>query len=40
MTVDLFVVPFMVLLVIALGTVSIQIFRGANTNPAKVLRSE
>ena len=40
MTVDLFVVPLIVLLVIALGTVSVQIFRGANTNPAKVLRSE
>ena len=40
MTVDLFVVPLIVLLVIALGTVSVQIFRGANTNPARILRSE
>jgi putative ABC transport system permease protein len=37
---DLFVVPVIVLAAIALGTVSLQILRGANTNPAKVLRSE
>ncbi|TXH27240.1 MAG: FtsX-like permease family protein [Cyclobacteriaceae bacterium] len=37
---DLFVVPVVILAVIALGTVSVQILRGANTNPAKVLRSE
>lgn len=37
---DLFVVPVVILAVIALGTVSIQILRGANVNPAKVLRSE
>lgn len=40
MTADLFIVPLIGLTVIALGTVSIQIFRGANTNPAEVLRSE
>ncbi|MBS1979414.1 MAG: ABC transporter permease [Bacteroidetes bacterium] len=39
-TADLFIIPLMVLVVIALGTVSIQILRGAHTNPAKVLRSE
>lgn len=37
---DLFVVPVLILMVLALGTVSFQIIRGANTNPAKVLRSE
>lgn len=37
---DLFVVPIIILAIIALGTVSLQILRGANTNPAKVLRSE
>jgi putative ABC transport system permease protein len=37
---DLFVVPVIILAVIALGTVSLQILRGANANPAKVLRSE
>lgn len=37
---DLFVVPVVVLAMIALGTVSLQILRGANANPAKVLRSE
>jgi putative ABC transport system permease protein len=37
---DLFVVPVVVLTVIALGTVSFQIMRGASINPAKVLRSE
>lgn len=37
---DLFVVPVIILCVIALGTVSLQILRGANANPAKVLRSE
>jgi putative ABC transport system permease protein len=40
MTLDLFVIPLLVLLVIALGTVSLQIIRGANTNPAHALRSE
>jgi len=40
MSVDLFILPLIVLIIIALGTVSLQIFRGANTNPAKVLRSE
>lgn len=39
-TADLLIVPLLVLLAIALSTVSLQIFRGANTNPAKVLRSE
>ncbi len=37
---DLFVVPVIILAAIALGTVSLQILRGANVNPAKVLRSE
>ncbi|HYG19278.1 MAG TPA: FtsX-like permease family protein, partial [Ohtaekwangia sp.] len=37
---DLFVVPVVILAVIALGTVSLQILRGANINPAKILRSE
>lgn len=37
---DLFVVPVVVLIVLALGTVSLQIFRGANINPAKILRTE
>jgi putative ABC transport system permease protein len=37
---DLFVVPTLVLMVIALLTVSFQILRGASTNPAKTLRSE
>ncbi len=37
---DLFVVPVIILIIIALGTVSLQILRGANTNPAKILRSE
>jgi putative ABC transport system permease protein len=37
---DLFVVPAVILGIIALATVSVQIFRGANSNPAEVLRSE
>lgn len=37
---DLFVVPVIILAAIALGTVSLQILRGGNVNPAKVLRSE
>jgi len=37
---DLFVVPVIALIIIALGTVSLQILRGANINPAKILRSE
>jgi putative ABC transport system permease protein len=37
---DLFVVPVLILATVALGTVSLQILRGANVNPAKVLRSE
>jgi len=37
---DLFVVPVVILIVLALGTVSLQILRGANINPAKILRSE
>jgi putative ABC transport system permease protein len=39
-TADLFIIPALVLFVIALGTVSIQILHGANINPAKILRSE
>ena len=37
---DLFVVPIAVLTLLALGTISLQIFRGARINPAKILRSE
>lgn len=37
---DLFVVPVAILSFLALGTVSLQIIRGANVNPAKVLRAE
>jgi putative ABC transport system permease protein len=37
---DLFVIPTMILAVIALLTVSLQVIRGAAVNPAKVLRSE
>ncbi len=37
---DLFLLPVVVLTLIALLTVSIQVFKGAITNPAKVLRSE
>jgi putative ABC transport system permease protein len=37
---DMFVVPIVVLSILAIGTVSLQIYRGANINPAKTLRSE
>lgn len=37
---DLFVVPVAILTFLALGTVSVQIIRGASVNPARVLRSE
>ncbi|HPM30744.1 MAG TPA: FtsX-like permease family protein, partial [Chryseolinea sp.] len=37
---SLFVVPVLILITLALGTVSLQIVRGANINPAKILRSE
>jgi putative ABC transport system permease protein len=37
---DLFIVPVVVLVLLALGTVSLQILKGANVNPAKILRSE
>ena len=37
---DLFVVPVVILAVIALGTVSLQILRGATINPARILRTE
>ena len=37
---DLLVVPLMILVILALGTVSLQILRGANINPAKTLRTE
>ncbi|HEY9048640.1 MAG TPA: ABC transporter permease [Ohtaekwangia sp.] len=40
LTWDLFVVPSIVLALIALATVSVHILKGAGTNPAKVLRSE
>lgn len=38
--VDLFIVPIVVLLALALITVGVQILRGASVNPATVLRSE
>ena len=37
---DLFVLPVVALVLIALLTVSVQVLKGAITNPAKVLRSE
>jgi len=37
---DLFIVPVAILCLLALGTVSIQILRGAHINPARILRSE
>jgi putative ABC transport system permease protein len=37
---DLFVVPVVILGLLSLGTVSLQILRGAHINPAKILRSE
>ncbi|HYC84252.1 MAG TPA: ABC transporter permease [Chryseosolibacter sp.] len=37
---DLFIVPLVILVVLALGTISLQILKGANVNPARVLRSE
>lgn len=37
---DLFIVPVVVLCLLALSTVSIQILRGAHINPARILRSE
>ena len=37
---DLFVLPVVILALISLLTVSIQVLKGATTNPAKVLRSE
>jgi putative ABC transport system permease protein len=37
---DLFVLPLVMLLFIALITVSVQVLKGAITNPAKILRSE
>lgn len=38
--VDLFIVPVVLLFVIAIGTISLQIFKGASSNPAAVLRTE
>lgn len=37
---DLFVLPLVLFLLIALVTVSVQVLQGAVSNPAKVLRSE
>jgi putative ABC transport system permease protein len=37
---DLFLVPVLILVVLALSTVSLQILKGVNVNPAKILRSE
>ena len=40
MTAEVFIVPLLAFTIIAIGTVSLQVFRGASANPAKVLRSE
>jgi putative ABC transport system permease protein len=40
LAVDLFIVPTIILTVIAITTVGLQIFKGASVNPAKILRSE
>jgi putative ABC transport system permease protein len=40
LAVDLFIVPTVILTIIAITTVGLQIFRGANVNPATILRSE
>ena len=40
LTWDLLMVPVIMLFVVALGTVSLQIMRGAKSNPAEVLRSQ
>lgn len=37
---DLFLVPVLILAALSLGTVSVQILRGANVNPARILRTE
>lgn len=37
---DLFIVPTVILAIISITTVGLQIFKGANANPAKILRSE
>lgn len=37
---DLFVIPVIILALIALVTVSVQVLKGATSNPARVLRSE
>ncbi|HTG56466.1 MAG TPA: hypothetical protein VL943_09375, partial [Niabella sp.] len=39
-TADLFIIPGILLFVVALSTISIQILHGASINPAKILRSE
>lgn len=40
LAVDLFLVPTIILAIIAITTVGLQIMKGANVNPAKILRSE
>jgi putative ABC transport system permease protein len=40
LAVDLFIVPTIVLTIIAIATVGLEILKGANVNPAKILRSE
>ncbi len=40
MQVDMFIIPVIILAAISLGTVSVQIARGANINPARILRTE
>ena len=40
MTAEVFAFPLLAFTIIAIGTVSVHIFRGASANPAEVLRSE
>jgi putative ABC transport system permease protein len=40
LAVDLFIVPTVILTIIAIATVGLQILKGASVNPAKILRSE
>lgn len=40
LSVDLFIVPTIILTIIAITTVGLRITNGANVNPAKILRSE
>ena len=40
LAIDLFIVPTIILTIIAITTVGLQILKGANVSPAKILRSE